>query len=53
VYLLGLAHVHIDLYAAGAIFAAVSSLVLFVGRNGIEGVWSLVKFGKKPSTPAA
>lgn len=45
VYLLGLLHAHIDLYAAGLIFTAASSLALFIGRNGIRGVWNLVKNG--------
>lgn len=51
VYLLGLAHVHPSLYVAGAIFTVASSLALFIGRNGLAGVWRLVKSGTGPATP--
>jgi len=54
VYLFGLEHVNVDVYAAGAIFTAASSLVLFVGHNGLAGVWSFVKHGSAsaPKPPA-
>lgn len=52
VYLLGVFHVHPSLYVAGIIFTAASSLVLFIGRNGLAGVWNFVKHGTG-STPAA
>lgn len=52
IYILGLFHAHIDLYAAGLIFTAASSLVLFVGRNGLAGVWAFLKHGTSGSKPA-
>lgn len=50
-YILGLFHLHVDNYAAGAIFAAISGLVLLVGREGLAGIVHTVLHGSKP--PAA
>lgn len=52
VYLLGLFHVHPSLYVAGIIFTAASSVALFVGRNGLAGVWNFLKHGTS-GAPAA
>jgi len=45
VWLLGYLGVHISAEVAVVIAGALTTLVLFVGRNGLAGVWNLVKHG--------
>lgn len=51
VYVLSLFHVHVDTYAAGAIFVAVSAVVLFIGREGLAGLAETILHGNKPPVP--
>ena len=52
IYILGLFKVHVDVYAAGLIFTAVSSAVLWIGRDGLKGIIGSVWHGSAPKPPA-
>lgn len=45
VWLLGKAGVSLDTYTAGLVVSGVSTLVLFIGRNGLAGVWRFLIHG--------
>lgn len=45
VWLLGRYHVHLTQEQAAAIAGGVAALVLFVGRNGLRGVWRTIMDG--------
>lgn len=51
IYILGLFHIHVDNYAAVAIAAAVSGVVLFIGREGLAGLVNTILHGNKPAAP--
>lgn len=47
VFALGKAGVHLEPEAASAIAGATAAAALFVGRNGVAGVWRLIVRGKQ------
>ena len=47
VWLLGYLGVHISAEIAVVIAGALTTLALFVGRNGVAGVWRLIVNGNK------
>lgn len=49
VWILAVAGVHVDAEAASAIAGGVAAFVLFVGRNGLRGVWRLMINGTRPA----
>ena len=46
VYVLGLLGVDVDQYAAAAIAGAVSTIALFIGKNGIKGALGIFWRGR-------
>lgn len=50
IWLLGLLGVTLSAEAGAAIAGAATTVVLFIGRNGIAGAWRLLLHGKPPPT---